>query len=240
MKRKLLALAALAVVLSLTAVACDKDDKPADTTAPDAATSAPAEDTSAPAEDTSAPAEDTSAPAEDTSVPAEDTSAPAEDNTTAPAEDNTTAPAEDDTTAPIDDAFDFSMPFISDVASNENGTDLQESDLFMGFIINYGLGDPHSVVDGKYCIGGINEMFADIDGYYAYSIVMDSVVCHSGATSYAFCRGIQQVNFTGFTEVSDSVVPINRFYEDDGDAMIGGSGIYATIVDGKFVYNIMK
>jgi len=231
MKRKLLALAALAIVLSLTAVACeDKNEKPADTTAPDAATSAPAEDTSAPAEDTSAPAEDnTTAPTED------NTTAPAEDNTTAPAEDNTTAPAEDETTTPAEDdaSGDFSYPFISDVASNENGTDLQESDLFMGFFINYGLGDPHAVADGKYCIGGINELISEIDGYYAYSIVMDSVVCHSGAHSYAFCRGVQDVAFTGFTDLSESVVAIRNFYEDDGASMIGGSGIYATIVDGK-------
>jgi len=100
--RYMVLFAALLVIGSLLLVACDKDDKPADTKAPTAAQTEPATD---PADDTSAPAEDTSAPAEDnTTAPAEDnTTAPAEDNTTAPAEDNTTAPAEDNTTAPAED-----------------------------------------------------------------------------------------------------------------------------------------
>ncbi len=231
MKRKLLAFAALAVVLSLTAVACggDKNDKPADTTAPDAATSAPAEDTSAPAED------DTTAPADETTAPADETTVPAEDETTAPKEEITT-PKEEETTTPIVVApGDYSMPFISDAASNEEGIDLQESDLFMAFLFNYGLGDPHSIVDGKYTIAGINEMIADVDGFYAYSIVMDGVNCRPGALSYAFCRGVQDVAFTGLGEdqITDSVRPIGNFYEDDGDGMLGGSGIYATITEGK-------
>jgi len=133
--RYLVLFVALLVIGSMLLVACDKDDKPADTKAPTAAqtepatdpaddTSAPAEDTSAPAEDTSAPAEDTSAPAEDTSAPAEDTSAPAED-TSAPAED-TSAPAED-TSAPAEDtsapAEDTSAPAEDTSAPEESSTE---------------------------------------------------------------------------------------------------------------------
>lgn len=223
MKTKLLALAALAVILSVTAIACDNknDNKPAETTAP-IVTEAPADETTAPVEETTAP--------EETTVPEETT---AEETT---AEETT---VEETTT---EDNGDLSFPFISDVASNMDGVDLSESDLFLMFSFNPGALDPRSVMNGKYALGGINELVADVDGFYAYSIVLDNVISHQSANSYAFCRGVQDVSFHGFTEdkVTDSVRPIGNYYEDDGSYapgssafMMGGAGIYATITEGK-------
>ena len=84
----------------------------------------------------------------------------------------------------------------------------------MYFNFTYGLGDSHTVIDGKYCLGGVHEMFTDIDGFYAYSVVMDQV----NGNNYAFCRGIQSVSSSGISEdeYTDSFRPIGNFYEDDG------------------------
>ncbi len=101
----------------------------------------------------------------------------------------------------------------------------------MYFNFTYGLGDSHTVIDGKYCLGGVHEMFTDIDGFYAYSVVMDQV----NGNNYAFCRGIQSVSSSGISEdeYTDSFRPIGNFYEDDGAAMMGGAGIYAAIVNNE-------
>ena len=232
MKRKLLALAALAVVLSVTAVACgDKNDKPADTTADTVTTTAPADETTEPADDTTV-ADETTEPADDTTV-ADETTAPADDTTVA---DETTEP-EETTAAPVVIPGEYSYPFTSDVSSNEEGADLQETDLFLCFSFNYGLADPHHILNGKYVLGGINEMVAETDGFYAFSIVMDNVVSVRGGNAYAFCRGVQDVSFTGLSEdsLTESIRPIGQFYEDDGTTMLGGAGIYATITNGKLL-----
>ena len=82
------------------------------------------------------------------------------------------------------------IPSFSDVASNEDGTDLQASDLANYFTITYGAADPHGVSGGMYQYGGINELYTAVDGLYAFSINM----LEAANTAIAFVRGTRVVH----------------------------------------------
>ena len=124
---------------------------------------------------------------------------------------------------------DIKDTFISDVASNADGTDLQASDLANFFTIKYGAADPHAVIGGQYCYGGINEMFADVNGKYAYTVNMQE----AANTAMMFVRGTHVVHSVDLPAVEGNLYPINNYYETDGLGRMGGAGIYAAIYGGK-------
>ena len=130
----------------------------------------------------------------------------------------------------VDLADDITDTFISDVASNAEGTDLQASDLANFFTVTYGAGEPHAVTGGAYNYGGINEMFTTVDGLYAYTVNMTSAV----ATSMMFVRGTHVVHSVDLPEPDGAgLFPINNYYETDGNGHMGGAGVYAAIVNGQ-------
>ncbi len=121
--------------------------------------------------------------------------------------------------------------FESNVNDNADGTDLQASDLSQYFTIMYGASDPHKVEGGLYQYGGINELYAYVDGYYAYVIDMQE----AANTAMAFVRGTKVVHSVDLPEmdVGAGLYPINNYYETDGNGYMGGAGIYAAIYNGK-------
>lgn len=125
--------------------------------------------------------------------------------------------------------------FRSDVSSQKVGTDLQSSDLAQFFTVYYGAGDPHTVnlVDGEqlYAMGGVNEMFAYVDGSYAYAVDMAS----AGGATMAVVRGVRILN-----PIDRSQIPyvIDYYYEEDGDGSFGGGGICARISDGRLFLTV--
>ncbi len=129
----------------------------------------------------------------------------------------------------IDLTDDVTDTFISDVASNEDGTDLQASDLANYFTIQYGAADPHSVIGGQYCYGGINEMFADMTGLYAFTVNMQE----AANTAMMFVRGTRVVHSVDLPAVDGGLYPINNYYETDGLGRMGGAGIYAALYNGR-------
>ena len=124
---------------------------------------------------------------------------------------------------------DIKDTFISDVASNEEGVDLKASDLANFFNIAYGAADPHKVTGGQYWYGGINEMFANVNGKYAFTVNM----LEAADTAMMFVRGTHVVHSVDLPAVEGSLYPINNYYETDGLGRMGGAGIYAAIYGGK-------
>ena len=126
---------------------------------------------------------------------------------------------------------DITNTFISDVASNEDGTDLQASDLSNYFTITYGAADLHVVSGGVYQYGGINELYTAVDGLYAFSINMRE----AANTAMAFVRGTRVVHSVDLPEVDAAagLYPINNYYETDGQGRMGGAGIYAALYNGR-------
>ncbi len=122
-----------------------------------------------------------------------------------------------------------SSTFVSDVASNEDGTDLQASDLANYFTITYGAADPHVVSGGVYQYGGINELYTTVDGVYAFSVN----ILEAANTAMAFVRGTRVVHSVDLPAVDGSLYPINNYYETDGQGRMGGAGIYAAIYNGR-------
>ena len=129
----------------------------------------------------------------------------------------------------VDLADDITDTFISDVASNEDGTDLQASDLANFFTITYGAADPHVVSGGMYQYGGINELYTAVDGLYAFSINM----LEAANTAMAFVRGTRVVHSVDLPAVDGGLYPINNYYETDGQGRMGGAGIYAALYNGR-------
>ncbi len=133
---------------------------------------------------------------------------------------------------------DITNTFVSDVASNEEGTDLQQSDLANFFTVQYGASEPHKVEGGAYNYGGINEMYTDVNGKYAYSVNM----LEAGETAMMFVRGTHVVHSVDVPTAADGLFPINNYYETDGNNHMGGAGVYAAIYGGNLnifvkVYN---
>ena len=124
---------------------------------------------------------------------------------------------------------DITDTFISDVASNAEGTDLKDSDLANFFTVTYGASEPHKVEGGAYNYGGINEMYADVNGKYAYSVNMLS----AGASAMMFVRGTHVVHSVDVPTAADGLYPINNYYETDGNNHMGGAGVYAAIYGGS-------
>ena len=124
---------------------------------------------------------------------------------------------------------DITGTFISDVASNAEGTDLKDSDLANFFTVTYGASEPHKVEGGAYNYGGINEMYADVNGKYAYSVNMLS----AGASAMMFVRGTHVVHSVDVPTAADGLYPINNYYETDGNNHMGGAGVYAAIYGGS-------
>ena len=122
-----------------------------------------------------------------------------------------------------------SSTFVSDVASNEDGTDLQASDLSNYFTITYGASEPHNVTGGVYQYGGINELYTTVDGVYSFSVNM----LEAANTAMAFVRGTRVVHSVDLPAVDGNLYPINNYYETDGQGRMGGAGIYAAIYNGR-------
>ena len=122
-----------------------------------------------------------------------------------------------------------SSTFISNVASNEDGTDLQASDLSNYFTITYGASEPHNVTGGVYQYGGINELYTTVDGVYAFSVNM----LEAANTAMAFVRGTRVVHSVDLPAVDGGLYPINNYYETDGQGRMGGAGIYAALYNGR-------
>ncbi len=129
----------------------------------------------------------------------------------------------------VDLPDDITDTFVSNVASNEDGTDLQASDLANYFTVTYGAGEPHNVTGGVYQYGGINEMYASVDGLYAFSINM----LEAANTAMAFVRGTRVVHSVDLPAVDGGLYPINNYYETDGQGRMGGAGIYAALYNGR-------
>ena len=131
----------------------------------------------------------------------------------------------------VDLPDDITDTFVSNVASNEDGTDLQASDLSNYFTITYGAADPHMVSGGVYQYGGINELYTTVDGLYAFSINM----LEAANTAMAFVRGTRVVHSVDLPEVDAAagLYPINNYYETDGQGRMGGAGIYAALYNGR-------
>ncbi|MBE6559421.1 MAG: hypothetical protein E7661_10515, partial [Ruminococcaceae bacterium] len=127
--------------------------------------------------------------------------------------------------------LDLQNKFESNVNDNADGTDLQASDLSLYFNIMYGAADPHVVQNGLYQYGGINELYADVDGHYAFIIDMKEA-CN---TALAFVRGTHVVHSVDLPEMDAAagLYPINNYYETDGNGLMGGAGIYAAIYNGR-------
>ena len=129
----------------------------------------------------------------------------------------------------VDLPDDITDTFVSNVASNEDGTDLQASDLANFFTVTYGAADPHKVSGGAYQYGGINEMFADVDGSYAFTINM----LEAANTAMMFVRGTHVVHTVDLPAPADGLYPINNYYETDGQGRMGGAGVYAALYNGR-------
>ena len=135
-----------------------------------------------------------------------------------------------------DQMNDIFFSFTSDAAVNPEGTDLRASDLSDMFFINYGVGEPRSVVNYEgvpcYVLSGIHEMYTNADGRFALS----SKLFHMDSTSFLFVRGYHAV-------ISDDLIAngdpakgqfhINNFYETDSAGAMGGAGIYAGLHEGN-------
>ena len=133
---------------------------------------------------------------------------------------------------------DITNTFASDVASNEAGVNVQNSDLSAYFSFGFPLGSNCLVNDGAYFIDAINEMYADVNGKYAFSVNM----IQAGAPAMMFVRGTHVVHSVDVPVAADGLYPINNYYETDGNGHMGGAGVYASIYEGNLnifvkVYN---
>lgn len=214
MKQKFL-WAALLALLAASSVACHPADE--------GGTEAVTETMTATAPETDTAADTATEAVTDTDSPTEVATDPATEPETEPVVEVETDPPEN------------TRLFRSDVSSQKVGTDFQSSDLAQFFTVHYGAGDLHTVntVGGEklYAMGGVNEMFAYVDGSYAYSVDMAS----AGDATMAVVRGVRILN-----PIDRSQIPyvIDYYYEEDGDGSFGGGGICARISDGRLFLTV--
>lgn len=131
---------------------------------------------------------------------------------------------------------DIKNTFKSDVGSQDVDKDFKDTDLSSFFNIVYGASDPHKVLEENgqklYVFGGINEMFANVDGRYAFT----TDIRESGSASFVFVRGIHALHPQDASKVP---CVINNYYETDNAGLLGGGGIYARI-DGDRLTLVIK
>ena len=135
-----------------------------------------------------------------------------------------------------DQINDIACSFRADASVNPTGTDLRASDLMDVFTVNYGVGEPRSVVDAEgsicYALSGIHEIYAGVDGRYALS----AKFLQMDPSSFLFVRGYHAVISDDLLENGDAAkgqFHVNTFYETDSAGAMGGAGIYATLGSGK-------
>ena len=162
MKQKLL-WGILLALLATSAVACRSDGEVTTEVTTVTETESVADTTEVATEtDTEIPTE----AATETDIPAEPATDPATDPATEPAVEVETDPPEN------------TRLFNSKVSSQKAGTDFETSDLAKFFTVYYGAGELHTVksVDGEklYAMGGVNEMFAYVDGSCSFTVDMAS------------------------------------------------------------------
>ena len=113
---------------------------------------------------------------------------------------------------------------------NTVGTDLAVSDLREQFILRYGAGDTHTVLeqDGRriYALSGIHAFESVMDGCFALSARIQEMT----GTGFLFVRGTQSV-----VSVDPVNIPCHNFFETDGAGLCGGAGIYAQMKEGKLI-----
>ena len=136
---------------------------------------------------------------------------------------------------------DITDSFVSDVNSNEVGTNMDASDLANFFIVETPLAalDPNAacpiVVEGEnkiYHLTSISDFYADINGRY----FIKANVIDSNSAGWMFARGYRVVNSDEIVEKFDPAggfYKINNYYETDSAGAMGGAGIYARLQGGK-------
>ena len=132
---------------------------------------------------------------------------------------------------------DIENTFASDVASNEAGINVQDSDLKNYFNFQFPLGSNCLVqADGAYFIDSINEMFADVNGKVAFTT---SILPGTSSTGAMLIRGYHAVHSADLTEAKDGMYVVNNYYETDSNGYHGGAGIFSTLADGN-LYVLVK
>ena len=142
---------------------------------------------------------------------------------------------------------DITDSFVSDVNSNEVGTNMDASDLANFFIVETPLAplDPNAacpiVVEGEnkiYHLTSISDFYADVNGRYFFK----ANVINSDGAGWMFARGYKVVNSDEIVEKFDPAggfYKINNYYETDSAGAMGGAGIYARLQGGK-LYLMVK
>ncbi|MBP3665564.1 MAG: hypothetical protein J6K29_00790, partial [Clostridia bacterium] len=132
---------------------------------------------------------------------------------------------------------DIENTFASDVASNEVGTNVQNTDLKNYFSFGFPTGTNCLVQEGGiYFIDNINEMYADVNGKVAFTTSILSGTSSNGAM---FIRGYHAVHSADLTEAKDGMYVVNNYYETDSNGYHGGAGIFSTLADGN-LYVLVK
>jgi len=131
-------------------------------------------------------------------------------------------------------AKDIENTFVSDIATQTEGTAIDQTDLKNYFTMNMPTGQSLVVAHGDglaYNMSAINEMLANVNG--KYFIQANNVF--SDGDGWMFVRGYQVVNSDAIIEAFDpnaGLYKINNFYETDGQGGAGGAGIYARVNNG--------
>ena len=149
--------------------------------------------------------------------------------------------------AELNENGDATKSFATDVNANEIGTGLGDTDLKNFFITELPLAGSgiEAFGDGKiYHMTSINDMFADMNGYYY--ITATDVAANAGGCNFIFIRGYSAVNSDEIISVADpaqNLYKINNYYETDTaggqSGLCGGAGIYTYIAEGN-LYIIVK
>ena len=124
--------------------------------------------------------------------------------------------------------------FLSNVDVNEVGTELDATDLRDFFVIECPLNNSeivHDNGDKKYKMGGISDMFANMNSRYFFRFKDISF----NQCTWMFARGYKVVNSDELIEKfnpSEGIYKINNYYETDANGHMGGAGIYAQLLGG--------
>ncbi len=120
--------------------------------------------------------------------------------------------------------------FTSDINSITEAVVMGDSDLNKVFTADVGAGSPFYAAPATYyLIGGINNIYAQTNGTYAFTAHIAGAE-HATMTGLV-ARGVMAATLEG------------HYYGDDGNGAIGGSGIYVNVVpegDGKVAYINVK